>query len=125
MALLTVEEMTGYLPGLTPEEVAQLIVDAEAIASVYAPCIKHPAFRHKDAARAIIRKAIVYDVESQNANRQSVTTGPYTVSNFAPTRSGTFYSPSQIEALRTLCPQASTAGMYSVQLEQPDTLARD
>lgn len=120
MALLTPGDFGDKLSGLTTEEAEQVIEDAEALALLYAPCIANPQFNNIAAAKAIIRKAVIYDYEASSARRQTEQTGPYSITNFAPTRSGTFYSPSQIEALKALCKQPPLAGAYSVQLEYPD-----
>jgi len=108
MALLTVEELRVSLPDTPDEELEVLIQDAEAIAALYAPCITSPTFKQKAAAKAIIRKAIVYDVQAQeegnNVARES--TGPYAVDYRTPTRSGALFSNQQIEALRAMCPVA-------------------
>lgn len=120
MALLTAQDLVGALPDATPEELQILIEDAEALAAVYAPCITSPSFKNKAAAKAIIRKAIVYDVQAQeegnNISREA--TGPYSKEYRTPTRSGTFYSKSQIEALQRLCVLA-VPGVYSLQLGSP------
>ena len=116
MALLTVEDIRSSLPDTPDEELEILIEDAEAIAALYAPCITSPVFKQKAAAKAIIRKAIIYDVQSQEegSNVAKETTGPYSVDYRTPTRSGTFYSKAQVEALKALCPAAS-AGISSIQ----------
>ena len=119
MALLTVEDIRPSLPDTPDEELETLIEDAEAIAALYAPCITSPVFKQKAAARAIIRKAIVYDVQSQEEgnNVARETTGPYGVEYRTPTRSGTFFSKQQIEALKALCPAVS-GGVASIQFSR-------
>lgn len=116
MALTNIEEIKAELPNLTDEQITVLIRDVEAVAAIHAPCITSPAFPYKDAARAVIKKAIVYEVKSQeeanNVRRESM--GPYTTEYAAPTRSGSYFSKSQIETLTRLCPTASP-GMYSLQ----------
>jgi len=118
MALTNPEEIKAELPHLTDDQIAVLIRDVEAVAAVHAPCITNPAFAHKDAARAVIKKAIVYEVqsreESNNVKRESM--GPYSTEYATPTRSGSYFSNAQIETLTRLCPSAAPApGMYSLQ----------
>lgn len=115
MALLTVEEIRASLPDTPDEELEILIEDAEAIAALYAPCITSPVFKQRAAAKAIIRKAIVYDVKAQEEGNNVVRerTGPYDVEYRTPTRSGAFYSKQQVEALKALCPQAA-GGVQSI-----------
>lgn len=117
MALLNVEDLQAQLPDVPTDELQNLITDAESIAAVYAPCITSPTFKHKNAAKAIIKKAIIYDVEAQedDSNVARQVTGPHQVEYRTPTRSGTFYSKAQIEALARLCAVAQP-GMYSIQL---------
>lgn len=117
MALLNVEDLQVSLPDVPSDELQQMITDAEAIAAIHAPCITNPTFKHKAAAKAIIRKAIIYDVNAQeegnNVSKQS--TGPHAIEYKTATRNGAFYSKSQIDALKALCVVAAP-GMYSVQL---------
>lgn len=119
MALLTVEDLAIALPNVPNDRLQELIVDAEAIAAVYAPCITSPTFKYKSAAKAIIKKAIVYEIESaedsNNVARQA--TGPHSVEYKTPTRSGAYYSKSQIETLQRLCATARAGAMQSIQLE--------
>lgn len=118
MALLTVDDLQASLPEESPEKLQELIDDAESIAAIYAPCITSPTFKYKAAAKAIIRKAIVYDVNAQEEgnNVAKQATGPHSVEYKTATRSGTFYSKQQIEALQRLCGSVQP-GMHSVQLE--------
>lgn len=116
MALSNIEELRVQLPDLTDEQINILIRDVEAVAAIHAPCITSPVFPHKDAARAVIKKAIVYEVQSReeanNVKRESM--GPYAAEYTVPTRSGSYFSKSQIETLQRLCP-AVRPGVYSIQ----------
>lgn len=113
MALLTIEEIQQALPELSDEEATNLITDVEAVAAVYAPCITSPTFPYKAAAKAIIKKAIVYDVESKEDHVKREVMGPFQTEYTTHSRSGTFFSKSQIETLQSLCASA-TPGMYSI-----------
>lgn len=124
MTLLEPSDLSTDISNVPDEELQQWIEDAEAIAAIYAPCIQSPSFQYVTAAKAIIKKAIVYDFEAKAAKAQSQQAGPFQQTNPAPTRSGTFYSPSQIEALKALCGVKQVAGAYSIQLDMPDTLPR-
>lgn len=126
MALLQTTDIEAITPDLTNEEREALIESAEAIASHYAPCLRSTEVAPHIAAvaKAVIKKAIEYDVQvsdSGGTTHQHEQLGPYGVTNFAPRVSGTFFSPSQVEILRSLC--ASTVpGVYSISLDVPDTL---
>jgi len=119
MALLTVEDFRLSLPDTPDEELQILIEDAEALAALYAPCITSPTFKQTAAAKAIIRKAVIYDVKAQEEgnNIAKESTGPYSVDYATPTRSGALFSKAQIEALKALCPAVSS-GMASIKFSR-------
>lgn len=125
MPILSTTDVAGFTPGMSDEERQALIDGALAIAGVYAPCLRQETLApHVEAAaKAIIVKAIKYDLQAEEAGptRNTEQIGPYGVTNFTP-RSSTFYSPQQIELLRSLCGM-SVSGVYSLQLGMPDTLA--
>lgn len=118
MALSNIEEIQAALPDVSEEDLLVLIRDVEAIAAIHAPCITSPTFKYKDAARAVIKKAIIYDVKSQEENNsiKREAMGPYSYEYQTPTRSGGYFSKSQIETLQRLCPTAAP-GLYSIKAE--------
>lgn len=113
MALITVEEIQQSLPELSDEQALSLITDVEAVAAVHAPCITSPTFPYKAAAKAIIKKAIEYDVLSKEDHVKREVMGPYQTEYQTHSRSGAYFSKSQIEMLKSLCASA-TPGMYSI-----------
>lgn len=125
MPLLTPNDIADVTPEMTEAQREGIIEMAEALAAHYAPCLRAETVAPHIAAtaKAIIKKAIAYDVQIEaqgGATKQTEQLGPYQVSHFSH-RSGTFYSPAQIDVLRSLC-GSGTAGAYSVPLDVPDTL---
>lgn len=124
MALLTTTDIESFTPDLDNAQRQEIITSAEALASYYAPCITVEPIdpRVKAIAKAIILKAIKYDLKVDEAGPTTNTEqlGPYGVTHHAPRSSGTLFSPSQIEVLRGLC--GAQTGAYSVPLDVPDTL---
>lgn len=117
MYLLKPEDFDGYpiMANVSSDERLKLIADAESIAAaLYVPSLHKPDFPHAEAAKGIIRKAILYDVEQRGKTSQAQTAGSYQLTNFAPTRSGTFYSPAQAEALALLHVRRGLPQAYSV-----------
>lgn len=125
---ITPDEVRAELDADTADpgdaKIASKIERAVAIAGVYAPCIKSDAFTKADEARALILGAVVYDLDSATRKHQSQGAGPFQKTEHAPTRSGTFYSPSQIKALQALCPRAAERRAYSVRVDAPEAPAR-
>lgn len=126
MALLTTEDIEPFTPDKTPTERQALIDSAVALASYYAPCLTIEPVDPRVAtiAKHVIIKAIKYDLDAEAAGvltRQSEQLGPYGVTNYAH-RSGTLFSPAQIDILRGLCGGTGSGGAYSVPLDIPDTL---
>lgn len=129
MTIVTVSEIEAVTPHLNDDERLALIVSAEAIAAHYAPCLRaeNIAPHIVATAKAIILNAIKYDVQvngpESTQTRQTEQLGPYGVTNYPLRSSGTFYSPAQVDILRSLC-VASEPSVYSIELGVPDTLAR-
>lgn len=130
---LTPKSLRPRLPekakNLTDEQLQARIDDAIALASVYAPCISSATLARPEAAAALIRGAIAYDIGADmNDDTQAEVVGPFQRTRFSPTRSGTLFSPSQIEALKALCPAVTTPGAYSIPVTStmggPATVAR-
>lgn len=117
MALLTYEDLRDDLPGLSQAQIESRIQEAVSIAALYCPALTREDFPHKDAARAILRRAIIYDEENKDERTQTQQAGSYQITKFAGQRSGTLFSPSQIEALKALQPRPVLPQAFSVALE--------
>lgn len=95
-----------------------MITDALALAARVAPCILDDSFAYEDAARAILRGAILrwHEAGSGAYQTQQQSTGPFSNSVTMDTRQqrrGMFW-PSEITDLQDLCKGSETSGAFSV-----------
>lgn len=100
-----------------PVDKAQaMIVDALAMAKLVAPCITDNDFAHADAAKAVIRGAILRWDESGAGGRTQVTdtVGPFAHSEAyqQPSRRALFW-PSEIDQLKKLCSDPESSGAWN------------
>lgn len=116
---------------LTPDDLAPfatidqdkalaMIEDALALASRVAPCIRDEDFEYADAARAIIRGAVLrwHDAGSGAAVQQ--TAGPFSQTfDNRQTRRGMFW-PTEINDLAALCADSSSGKAFEVDLMPTD-----
>lgn len=97
-----------------PDEKAEaMIADALAMAGLVAPCITDEDFAHPDAAKAVIRGAILRWHEAGTGAVQQQTAGPYgqTLDTRQPRRS--MFWPSEIEQLQSMC-ATDGSGAFSI-----------
>lgn len=93
---------------------AAMIADATAMAVRAAPCLADDGFPHGDAARAILRAAILRWHEAGVGALSSETIGPYSYqTDTRQTRRGMFW-PSEITQLQDLCRTGEASGAYAV-----------
>lgn len=64
---LDVSDLTPFAPNLTEEKAEAMIADALALAARVAPCIEDADFAYEDAAKAIIRGAILRWIEASES----------------------------------------------------------
>lgn len=92
-----------------------MIADALAMARLVAPCIDSADFAHPDAAKAIIRGAILRWNETGAGGRTEVTdrAGPFEHSEAyqSPARRALFW-PSEIDQLKKLCADSSSSSAW-------------
>lgn len=116
---LAAADIQLFTPGISDELAEQMITDAIAMAAITAPCIQAADFPHTEAARAIIRGAILrwYESGSGAAVSESVGAGPYSKSVTYDTRQirKSMFWPSELTELRKLCGK-STRSAYSIDL---------
>ena len=127
------DDLRPSLPGKTDEQLEAMAVEAEALAAAYAPCLFAPGFDPADpvnarrvaSAKAILRRAVVYDAEAGTGavTSTSVRAGDFSKDHQVDTKqkqSGMLFSPMQADALRALCPpKIRPQGAYSVPLGVP------
>lgn len=95
-----------------------MIADALAMAARVAPCINNTDFAYPDAARAILRGAILRWHEAGTGAVQSQTAGPFGMQvDTRQQRRGMFF-PTEINDLTALC--ASSATSYTTSMAGPD-----
>lgn len=94
---------------IDPEKAQAMIDDALALAARVAPCINDTAFEYDDAAKAILRGAILRWNEAGTGAVQSESWGPYSQTiDTTRQRRGMFW-PSEITQLQELCADGSEA----------------
>lgn len=86
-----------------------MIDDALALAAVIAPCILLDDFAYPEAAKAILRGAILRWNDSGSGALSAQAAGPYSMTVDTRSARKAMYQPAEIDALSSLC-QASGAG---------------
>lgn len=98
---------------ISPEKAEQLIADAEAMAKLVAPCLKDPEFLEDEdlaqAAKAILRGAILRRNEAGTGALTQAGAGGFQVTTDTRSSVRSFYWPSEIAQLRDLCAEFSGA----------------
>lgn len=94
-----------------------MIADALAWAALDAPCILSETFEYADAAKAIIRKAILRwnDSGSGAFSQRQQTTGPFAVGESIDTRVNrdSMFTDGEIASLKRLC-TGETSGAFQI-----------
>ena len=117
MSLLTPEDFVDepLVQDMKTGELQSLIDSAEAIArDLYVPRLHHDSFPRKEGAKALIKKAILYDVENRGKKAQSESAGSFQRTHFQPSRRGTFFSADQVKALLALNVRRGLPGVYTM-----------
>ena len=95
-----------------------MIEDALALAALVAPCINNDDFAYADAARALIRGAILRwnEAGSGALSSSQETAGPFSRNQVIVNRQirKGMYWPSEIEQLQNLCKGAQVSGAFSI-----------
>lgn len=110
---------------IDPAKAEAMIADAMGMAKMIAPCIVTADFAFPDAAKAVIRGAILRwnDADSGAITQQSA--GPFQQVIDSNTRRNGLYWPSEIAQLQSMCPGESS-GAFSVDTAGGDvTIHRD
>ena len=92
------------------EKLEAMIADVEAVAVSVAPCIAKPDFKYKDAAKAILRRALLrWNDTGVSGQVQYESAGPFAQTTRSNTPTNLLW-PSEIAALKKLCEGDSGAG---------------
>ena len=87
-----------------------MIADVEAVAVSVAPCIAKPDFKYKDAAKAILRRALLrWNDTGVSGQVQYESAGPFAQTTRSNTSTNLLW-PSEIAALKKLCDESGGAG---------------
>lgn len=113
-SLITVADLTPFADIETSKAQA-MVDDALALATRVAPCLLDAEFAYPDAAKAILRGAILRWNEAGTGAMQSQTAGPFGMQvDTRQQRKGMFW-PSEIEQLQDLCRgDETTTGAFSI-----------
>jgi hypothetical protein len=96
-----------------------MVADAEALAVLAAPCLLSDDFAYADAAKAILRSAVLRWHETGSGALQAQTMGPFGATyDTRQVRRGMF-QPDEIVALQNLC-SSNQGGAYTLSLAGPD-----
>lgn len=116
---VTVDDLLLFAPGIDQEKAAAMIETALARAARVAPCIRDTTLSadNAEAAKGIIRDAILRWNESGAGAVQQQTAGPFsqTIDTRSPRRS--LFWPSEIEELQAICRDhagSEPAGAFSI-----------
>lgn len=93
-------EPFAEIPSAKAEE---MITDALALAARVAPCILTEEFEYTDAARAILRGAILRWNDSGSGAVSQQTAGPFSQSLDTRQQRRSMFFPSEIDELQALC----------------------
>ncbi|QIS08213.1 hypothetical protein [Nocardia arthritidis] len=110
-------------PNADPQAAALIIADALAQAERYADCINTPGFRYADAAKAIIRQAIVRRLDAGSGGIVQKTAGQYAVTVDTSQQRKALFWPSEINQLQKLCRDNQRKSLHSIDTtpKYPDT----
>ena len=92
------------------DKLEAMIADVEAVAVSVAPCIAKPDFKYNDAAKAILRRALLrWNDTGVSGQVQYESAGPFAQTTRSNTPTNLLW-PSEIAALKKLCEGNSGAG---------------
>ena len=94
------------------EKATAMIADALGLAAQVAPCILEVDFKHPDAAKAVLRGAILRWHDSGSGAAASKTWGPYSETLDTRTPRRAMFWPSEIEQLQSMC--ATSTGAFTI-----------
>lgn len=100
--IITVSDLAPFAV-IDDEKAEAMITDAVAMAALVAPCITSDEFAHADAARAIIRGAILRWNDTGSGAAQTVQSGPFSQTLDTRQQRRGMYWPSEIQELQRLC----------------------
>ncbi|ATL64931.1 hypothetical protein CRH09_00460 [Nocardia terpenica] len=97
-----------------PQAADIIIADAVAQADRIAECINRPGFAFQDAAKSIIRQAIIRRLEAGSGAIVQKTAGQYAVTVDNSGQRKALFWPSEISQLQKLCRDNTRRGFHSI-----------
>lgn len=109
---------------IDPVKAQAMIDDALALAARAAPCILDADFAYPDAARAIIRGAVLRWNDSGSGAVTQQTAGPFNQSIDTRTTRKSMFWPSEITELQRLCEDNTSSGAFAIDVTPAGAGAR-
>ncbi|MGV0634491.1 hypothetical protein ABQE69_09050 [Mycolicibacillus trivialis] len=100
---LTYEDLTPFAPDLDEDKAQALIGDALAMAARIAPCILDEGFPYADAAKAILRGAVLRWNDGGAGVYKQVQSGPFQETIDTRQARKSLFFPSEISELQAMC----------------------
>lgn len=108
--LLTLDDLTPFAPDIDPDKALAMIDDATALALRVAPCLSSDDFEFADAAKAILRGAILRWNDSGSGALSQQGAGPFQVTYDTRQERRSLFWPSEIDQLQDLCRDGDLQG---------------
>lgn len=109
------DDLIPFRPNLDPVQADIMVADALALAAQAAPCILDADFAYEDAAKAIIRNAILRWADVGTGTVTQLVAGPQQIT-FTPEGRRNLFWPSEIAQLAALCAAGVGRQAYTVDL---------
>lgn len=100
---LTPDDLRPFAPGIDEAKATAMIADAIALAARVAPCILDDDFKYADAAKAIIREAILRRNEAGTGAVVQQGAGPFQMTVDSRQQRRALFSIREIAQLQDLC----------------------
>lgn len=112
---LTPDDLAAFDASIPPVKAEEMCKSALAMAALVAPCITTEDFAFPDAAKTVLRDAVLRWNEAGTGAVSSTTTGPYgTTIDTRQVRRSLFW-PSEIALLRDMCATGGTTSAFSIE----------
>jgi hypothetical protein len=118
---LTIDDLTPFASNITPEKASAMIATAMARAARVAPCIREDALSddNAEAAKGVIRDAILRWHEAGSGALASQTVGPFGMTTDSRQQRKALFWPSEIDELQAICAdhneiEAPSSGAFSI-----------
>lgn len=102
---LDVTDITKFMPDTDPDAISDMIDDVVSTAQVLAPCLTQDDLPQHvaDAAKAVMRGAVLRWAEAQSGTVQTVQAGPFSQTVDTTARRGGLLWPTEITRLQDIC----------------------